>query len=94
MAWDERMKDFRARRDRARGMGGPERLARRQAEGKLNARERIDRLLDAGSFLEVGTFNVSDVPADAERTPADSKVAGLGTIGGRPVVWCARTTSR
>src|SRR5215510_3900959 len=86
MSWDDRMKDFEARRERARSMGGPERLARRRAEGRLNARERIARLADAGSFMELGTFNVSDVPGDKDRTPADSKVAGLATtIAGRPV---------
>ena len=76
MSWDDRMKDFEARRERARSMGGPERLARRRAEGRLNARERIAHLADAGSFMELGTFNVSDVAGAEERTPADSKVAG------------------
>ena len=85
MSWDDRMKDFEARRARARAMGGPERLARRRAEGRLNARERVERLVDAGSFMEIGTFNVSDVPGDEERTPADSKIAGLAKIDGRPV---------
>ena len=89
MAWDERMKDFHARRAKARGMGGPERLARRGAAGALNARERVERLLDAGSFLEVGTFNTSDVAGMETETPADSKVGGFGRIDGRPVVVCS-----
>ena len=59
MAWDERMKDFHAGRAKARAMGGPERLARRRDAGALNARERVERLLDSGSFLEVGTVNTS-----------------------------------
>jgi acetyl-CoA carboxylase carboxyltransferase component len=88
-AWEERMREFEERRARARGMGGPERLARRRAEGRLNARERIERLCDPGSFLELGTFNVSDVPGDEERTPADSKVAGFGRVEGRPVAVCS-----
>jgi acetyl-CoA carboxylase carboxyltransferase component len=89
MAWDDRMQDFHARRARARAMGGPERVARRAAEGRLNARERVVRLLDEGSFLELGTFNVSDVAGMEAATPADSKVAGLGTIQGRPVAVCS-----
>ena len=89
MAWDERMKDFHARRARARGMGGPERLARRRAVGALDARARVERLLDPGSFLEVGTFNTSDVAGMEAETPADSKVGGLGRIDGRPVVVCS-----
>jgi len=62
MAWDERMKDFHARPATARGMGAPERLARRRAAGALDARERVARPLDPDSFLEIGTFNASDVP--------------------------------
>ncbi len=89
MPWDDRRKDFLARRAHARGAGGAERLARRADAGKLNARERIDRLLDAGSYLEVGTFNTSDVAGMEQSTPADSKVAGFGTIDGRPVVVCS-----
>src|SRR5260370_12272994 len=88
-AWDERMKDFHARRAAARGMGGPERLARRRAAGALNARERVARLLDPDSFLEIGTFNASDVPGMEAETPADSKVGGFGRIDGRPVVVCS-----
>ncbi len=89
MAWEDRLKDFRARRDKAHGMGGPERLTKRAAEGKLNARERVEKLLDRGTFLEVGTFNVSDVPGQEDATPADSKIAGFGTIAGRPVAVCS-----
>ena len=83
------MKDFHARRATARGMGGPERLARRRAAGALNARERVARLLDPDSFLEIGTFNTSDVPGMEAETPADSKVGGFGRIDGRPVVVCS-----
>lgn len=89
MAWDERMRDFRLRRERARGMGGAERLAARAGAGRLNARQRIERLLDPDSFVEIGTFNQSDVPGAEERAPADSKIAGFGTIAGRGVVVCS-----
>jgi acetyl-CoA carboxylase carboxyltransferase component len=89
MAWDDRMRDFERRRAEARGMGGPERLAERREQGRLNARERVARLLDEGSFLEIGTFNRSDVPEAEDRTPADSKVAGLGMVEGRPVAVCS-----
>ena len=83
------MKDFHARRDRARAMGGPDRLARRRAAGQLDARERLERLLDPGSFLEVGTFDHSDVPGMEHDTPADSKIAGFGAIDGRPIAACS-----
>ena len=38
-------------------MGGPEKIKRQHDRGKLTARERIDRLLDPGTFFEVGMFN-------------------------------------
>ena len=66
-------------------MGGPEKIKKQHDQGKLTARERIDRLLDPDSFLEVGMLNHSDVPGMEEKTPADSKVAGYGKIDGRPV---------
>jgi acetyl-CoA carboxylase carboxyltransferase component len=59
-------------------MGGDERLARHRAASKLDARARVDHLLDPGSFRELGTL-VGAVPADAI-------VAGAGRIDGRPVM--------
>src|SRR5260370_18057460 len=85
LAWDERMKDFHARRAAARGMGGPERLARRRAAGALNARERGARLLDPDSFLAIGTFNASDAPGMEAETPPASQVGGFGRAPGRPL---------
>lgn len=73
------------RRAAARQMGGPARLARTQARGALNARERIQTLLDTDSFFEIGLLAHSDVPEMASRTPADGKVCGIGQIDGRSV---------
>ncbi|MBC7781139.1 MAG: methylmalonyl-CoA carboxyltransferase [Proteobacteria bacterium] len=66
-------------------MGGAEKLARRHAEGLLNARERIDHLIDPGSFIESGLFARSNRPEVKHKTPADGKVAGFARIDGRPV---------
>ena len=74
--WDDTLEDFRRRQEQARAMGGPDKLARR-AGGRLDARGRIDRLLDAGSFAEIGTL--------AGPVPADALVAGVGAIDSRPV---------
>ncbi|MCC6535783.1 MAG: methylmalonyl-CoA carboxyltransferase [Burkholderiales bacterium] len=87
MAFDELLKQFDARRAAALAMGGPERLARRKAAGWLNARERIDRLLDAGTLVESGLFAASLNPADAASTPGDGKIAGFGRIDGRDVAF-------
>ncbi|MCP5150754.1 MAG: methylmalonyl-CoA carboxyltransferase [Ectothiorhodospiraceae bacterium] len=67
-------------------MGGPEKLSRRRAQGLLDARARIDALIDPGSFSESGLLARSSVePADRDRTPADGKVSGYARIDGRPV---------
>jgi len=69
---------------RAQAMGGPEKLARRRAAGVLNARERVDKLVDAGTFIESGLFGTSGSrPEDHDRSPTDGKVAGFGKIDGR-----------
>ncbi|KAA3633596.1 MAG: methylmalonyl-CoA carboxyltransferase [Proteobacteria bacterium] len=74
------------RENEARAMGGAEKLARREAQGILDARSRIDALLDPGTFIESGLLAVSSGnPADKSRTPADGKVAGFGKIAGRNV---------
>jgi acetyl-CoA carboxylase carboxyltransferase component len=59
MPFEAPLEELRRRREKALGMGGPERLARRRAEGVLNARERLDRLLDPGSFRESGLLATS-----------------------------------
>jgi acetyl-CoA carboxylase carboxyltransferase component len=81
-----RTDDLFARRKRALSMGGENRIERQHQRGRFTARERLDRLLDDHSFFEVGLLNHSDVPGVEEKTPADSKVGGYGTIDGRPVV--------
>jgi acetyl-CoA carboxylase carboxyltransferase component len=76
--------EFRSREARALAMGGPEKLAKRAKPGILNARERIDRLFDAGTFTESGLFTTSmHSPEDAERSPSDGKITGYGKIAGR-----------
>jgi acetyl-CoA carboxylase carboxyltransferase component len=85
MAFEKQLEELAQRRARALRMGGEEKIARRKAAGRLNARERLDRLLDPGSFFEVGLLNHSDLPGMEDKTPADSKVSGYGKIDGRPV---------
>src|SRR5262245_50136600 len=66
-------------------MGGPQKLAERKAQGLLNARERIDRLVDPGSFIESGRFARSIRTEVRHKTPADGKVAGFAKIAGREI---------
>ncbi len=77
-----------ARRDAEAEVGGGEARIRRQHKaGKKTARERVDALLDPGSFLEIDKFVVHeshDFGMDASRVPGDGVVTGSGTIHGRP----------
>ena len=85
---DERLKDLRARKDETVHPTGPEAAEKQHGRGKLTARERIDLLLDPGSFVEidplvrhrVGTFGL-----DHTRPTTDGVVTGSGTIDGRKV---------
>lgn len=77
--WDETLADLARRRSHTRAMGGPERVAKHHANGKLDARARLDRLLDAGSFRELGTLVGGDIAADGI-------VVGSGAVNGSPVM--------
>lgn len=70
---------------RALAVGALEKLARRGAQGVLNARSRIDALLNAGSFIESAIFATYIGAEGLAIKPADGKVAGFGLIGGCPV---------
>lgn len=83
MRADRMRADYEARRQRALAMGGPAKLARRREQGVLDARERIERLFDPGTFIESGLFATSAVPEDRDRSPADGKIAGFGKVEGR-----------
>ncbi|MGV8947744.1 MAG: acyl-CoA carboxylase subunit beta [Candidatus Paracaedibacter sp.] len=68
--------------------GGQERIERQHAKGKLTARERLDVLLDEGSFEEWGLFvehRSKDFGLDKQTIPGDGVVTGYGTINGRLV---------
>jgi acetyl-CoA carboxylase carboxyltransferase component len=84
-AYEEQRAELDARARVALAMGGEAKLRQRRAGGHLNARERIEQLLDADSFSETGMLAVSAVPGDRETSPADAKITGTGRIDGRRV---------
>jgi methylmalonyl-CoA decarboxylase subunit alpha len=63
--WQETLDDLENRRRRTLAMGGPERLAKHHGKGKLDARARIDHLLDPGTFREIGTLVGGEPPPTA-----------------------------
>ena len=89
MSWEPELEELRRRRALAHRMGGDERVARQRAAGKLTVRERIERLLDPGTFAEVGALaGVGRYGAGGELedfVPANM-VIGQGEIEGRGAV--------
>ncbi len=88
MTQDGRISEFLRRQAEARQGGGEERIAEQHAKGKLTARERLDLLLDPGTFQEIGvylTHRVTDFGMADKQIPGDSVVAGVGKIDGRRV---------
>ncbi|MDW8327034.1 MAG: acyl-CoA carboxylase subunit beta [Anaerolineales bacterium] len=85
---DPRLAELRAMRERAQQGGGAERIARQHAKGKLTARERLDRLLDRGTFNELEPF-ILGTPNELGRSDesylGDGVVTGYGQIEGRTV---------
>jgi propionyl-CoA carboxylase beta chain len=85
---DAKFAELAARHAIAEEGGGPERRAREHKAGKLSARERIDLLLDEGTFEETDKFvthRATDFGMDAQRVPGDGFITGHGRIHGRVV---------
>jgi propionyl-CoA carboxylase beta chain len=88
MVSDERVEDLRRRKALARLGGGKERIDAQRAKGKQTARERIDLLVDPGSFVEMDPFvehRTTEFGMDKKRIAGDGVVTGHGMIDGRPV---------
>ena len=82
------LKELETRREGARAGGGERRVASQHSKGKLTARERIEVLLDEGSFEEFDMFvthRSTDFGMEKERHPGDGVVTGWGTINGRMI---------
>ncbi len=82
------LQELENRRELARLGGGERRIAAQHSKGKLTARERIELLLDDGSFEEFDMFvahRCTDFGMDKDRPAGDGVVTGWGTINGRIV---------
>src|SRR5215472_17478777 len=89
MTWDAELAEVARRRELAGRMGGPEKIARQHDAGRLTVRERLERLLDEGSFREIGELaGKASYNGDGtlDSFTAANFVAGTGRIGGRKVV--------
>lgn len=87
-AIEEKMKELLDKREHAKLGGGEKRIERQHAKGKLTARERIEFLLDEGSFEEFDMFvthRCRDFGIEKEKYMTDGVITGYGTIDGRLV---------
>ena len=85
---DERLEQLERMRSEALLGGGPVRIERQHTFGKLTARERLDLLLDPGSFVELDAFvthRATGFDMDRQHVLGDGVVTGHGTIDARPV---------
>jgi len=83
-----RLADFERRLDEAAHAGSDRAVEKQHAAGKMTARERIEALLDPGSFTELDEFarhRSTNFGMDAKRPFGDGVVTGYGTVDGRPV---------
>ena len=88
MSVDKKREELNRRNRLAELGGGEERIKKRHAEGKLTARERVNLLLDEGSFQEMGKLVVHrcfDFGMERKKIYGDGVVTGYGTIEGRTV---------
>ena len=81
--YESKVGELRARRKKNLAMGGEEKIAKQHERGKLTARERIDLLFDAGTFVELGLLAQNRDGSDT--APADGVVTGHGEVDGRQV---------
>jgi len=88
VSWDEEIAEIERRKELARAQGGAEAVARQHEKGRLSIRERIEGLVDPGSFDEMGpAAGAPERDAQGRLTgfsPANF-VLGIGAVGGRPV---------
>ncbi len=81
----EEIERLRRYRERALKGGGDDEVAKHRASGKLFARDRIQKLLDQGTFVETGMFVGHDFLTEEEKTFGDGIITGWGRIDGRKV---------
>ncbi len=81
------VEELHERREKAKLGGGPDKIALQHERGKLTARERIDLLVDPGTFVELGIHagpHFSQRAMEGREAPADGVITGWGDVEGRP----------
>jgi methylmalonyl-CoA decarboxylase subunit alpha len=66
--------------------GGTEKIYAQHESGFLTARERIEKLVEKGSFMELGMLNTSDIQGQEHKSYGDGLIVGMGKVNGRPAI--------
>ncbi|MFN2443348.1 MAG: carboxyl transferase domain-containing protein, partial [Thermoanaerobaculia bacterium] len=85
---ERKLLDLALRREEAARAGGEARIAKQHSQGKYTARERIEKILDPGSFEEYDAFvthRCTDFAMAEQQPLTDGVITGFGTIAGRLV---------
>jgi methylmalonyl-CoA decarboxylase alpha subunit len=88
MTMEEKINELRERREKIKRGGGPKRVEKQHAQGKLTARERIEKFLDPGTFTELDmhvTHRATNFGMEKTEVPGEGVVTGYGTVNGRLV---------
>ena len=89
MSWEREVEELRQRETLAKAMGGPDKVKRQHDNGRLTVRERIERLLDAGSFHEIGAIaGLADYGEDGalQHFRPSNFLFGRGDLQGRRIL--------
>ena len=84
----ERIDLMNAKKEHILQAGGPKRVAKQHAKGKMTARERIEKLFDEGTFVELDQFvkhRCTNFGQEKKDLPAEGVITGYGTVDGRLV---------
>ena len=83
-----KLADLQDRKEKIKEGGGQKRIDKQHQSGKMTARERINLLLDEGSFVEIDAFvkhRCSQLGMEKTEAPAEGVITGYGTVNGRLV---------
>lgn len=88
MSINDKLEDLKKIKEAVLEGGGPKRIEKQHEKGKLTARERLEKLLDEGSFIEIDSYvehRCFDFGMETQKIPGEGVVTGYGTIDGRLV---------
>ncbi|PWA11159.1 methylmalonyl-CoA decarboxylase [Pueribacillus theae] len=83
---EKEIEELLKKKEKAKLGGGADKLARQRENGFYTARERIEKLIDKDSFVELGMLAHSDQPGTEEKSAGDGIITGLAKVDGRHVV--------